>query len=325
MLEQSQLCCWSVAIQQDIGGGLFGGVDVELAQVGQVGQMALAARFEDRVGRNGTNARNAQELLATGFHDLNGSLTQMCIGPGAFRIGLGQQVAILHKGEILDIEAIVAQQETGLIETMLAQWIGLWQVLKRRLYDWTEAGVVGSREPQIAVELLAEREELLVGILDRAHDKLGDGIGEALVGMLASNSLSQLQHGQQFVGEVFFGGQLAQAFLGRRLQVDRDAIGQLHRPVDLIVFRARHDLQMHVALVVVALPNDLYRIDNAILGLHSALDDARGQKKTIHLSCPLQCIEALRHLIGTERHALRFATSGPEGAIVAVAFAGCRQ
>ena len=129
----------------------------------------------------------------------------MSIGPGTFGIYIGTQVAIVQESQVLDAPAIVTQEETGLIESVLAQRIGRGQVLEGRLLDRAEARVVGTRQVHLTIELAAEREQFKVCIAYRADNKLGDGTGKFLLGMIVSDGVCQTQHRQQFAQELFFG------------------------------------------------------------------------------------------------------------------------
>ena len=49
-----------MAVQKDIGGGLFGSMDIELTQVGEVAEAAKASCPHNGIGTYGTNTGDTQ-------------------------------------------------------------------------------------------------------------------------------------------------------------------------------------------------------------------------------------------------------------------------
>ena len=116
--------------------------------------------------------------------------------------------------------------------------------------------------------------------------------------------------------------QPGQPSLGGALQIYRNTIGQLHRPAYLLVLGAGHDLEVDKAWVVPFLAQNLGCVDNFVLGLCAAADNAGGEKQAIDEAGLLDTQEAVGHLIRLQGEAFGAATPGAEGAVEAVAFAG---
>ena len=113
-----------------------------------------------------------------------------------------------------------------------------------------------------------------------------------------------------------------QAGAGRRFQVDRDAVGQLHGAVELVVFDAGHDLQVDVAAVALLAADDVGGIQDFVLRGHGALDDAAGQEESVDLLGALQGVKRARHFVRRESYAFGLGAPGAEDAVMAVALAG---
>ncbi len=111
---------------------------------------------------------------------------------------------------------------------------------------------------------------------------------------------------------------------GRRLQIDRHAVGQLHRAHELIAFGAGHDLQVQVAAIAEFAAQHLSGIEQPVLGACSAPEDARGQKQAVGDAALVQSEVQARHFVGLEGDAL-WVASGAESAVQAVALASRRQ
>src|SRR5579875_4214243 len=135
---------------------------------------------------------------------------------------------------------------------MLAQGIGRGQIFKGSLFDGTEARIVGAGQSVLTVEAIAQGEQFVVSIAHSPDDKLRYGSGELFIRMRAAYLLCQLQHVQQFALKILLWRQRVQSLLRRPFQIDRDAIGQLHQPVQWLIFYARYYFEMQKSTIWVA-------------------------------------------------------------------------
>ena len=126
----------------------------------------------------------------------------------------------------------------------------------------------------------------------------------------------------QIVPELLLGGKPGQPPLGGTFQVDRNTVSQLHGPANLFIFGTWHNLEVDVPGVVPLLAQNLGSVDNFVLGLYAAADNAGGKKQAVDEAGLLDTQEAIGHLIGLQGEAFGAAAPGAEGAVEAVALAG---
>src|SRR5260370_20277540 len=115
----------------------------------------------------------------------------------------------------------------------------------------------------------------MVSIAHRPNDKLCHGTSKLFIGVSTAYLFCQLQHTQEFTVEIFLWCQCVQTLLCWAFQVHRNTICQLHQPIELVIFYSRHDFEMQIALVVVAVTHNFSSINNLVLGGHASLDDPR--------------------------------------------------
>ncbi len=292
----------------------------------QIGQTAPAAGAQDGIGSPRTDTGHAQEVAPPGDHDVNGGFAQVLIGPDPFGVAVKPQVALIDKGQVFDLPAVIPQEEAGFVEAALPDSGHSGEVLKRGLLDRLEAGEIGPPQAGLPVEAFGDGKQLEVGIADSADYKLGDHAGADRAGRAAAGRLPDLmrpaQHPQQIVVKHFARRQPAQTVGCGALKIDRNAIGELHGPHHLIVLRAGHDLEMHVALIGIAAPDDLDGVDQAILGPDAAVYHAGRQEDTLHQTGPLQRIEGAGQLVRLKRHPAHPAPASAERAVEAALLTG---
>jgi len=140
--------------------------------------------------------------------------------------------------------------------------------------------------------------------------------------VILADLLRPLQHLNEFFDEDLLGRQGGQTLAGGRLKVDRDAVGQLHGTIELVIFDAGHDFEVDVTPVALSVADDIGGIDDFILRRYRALDDAGREEKSIDFAGAFQRVEGGRHFVGREGDSLGLRSPGAEDAVIAVAFAG---
>jgi hypothetical protein len=171
--------------------------------------------------------------------------------------------------------------------------------------------------------MVAGVQQLQVGVAHRADDELRHDAGAQP--LLAPQLADPLQAREELAPEILLGRQRGQPLGGGALQVDRDAVGELHRPPHLVVLGAGHDLEVDVAAIAVAFAQNLGGVDDLVLRRHAALDDPRREEQPLHQSGALDGIIGFRHLVGRVSDACRLAAPGAEGAVEAIALARRRH
>lgn len=315
-----------LAAEQNIRCGLLWRADAQRPQLRQVRQPGLPPRFEDMLDIFGANPRNAQQFRPAGPHNLQRRMAQVTIRPCLLGIEVHGQVAILLKGQILHFPGIIPQQETGLIQAEFTLCRHSGEILERRINYRAEGRVIGPLQPYAAVELRAQRQEFQVGIPHCANHKLRHQACQPLPAFLpglAADLAGPAQAFQQFRAQVLLRGQGLQTRLSRCFQVERNAVCQLHGPQDLILFCAGHDLEVNITTIRIALADDFHYVDDFVLGDDAPLDNPRRQEQPINHPSALHLIKHAGQFIGLKGNTPYLAASRPEGAVVAVLFAGC--
>ena len=325
---QRELPARRVAVERDVGRGALGD-HAQPVELVEAAQGMLAAGGQQRVGRARADARDAQQLLARSAIDLDRRLRQRRPRVGQLGIGVARQPAVWVEGQLLEIEAVVAQQVGGLVQAVGAQRVFRAHALQRGAGMGREGFEVGPGESEATHQPAGERQQVEVAFAGRPDDELRCGRRPAAApGRLGGQGLADLlrpaQAGQQLVLEVLARRQAPQVAGRGRLQVDRDAVGELHGAGDLVALGAGHDLEVQVAAKTEAVAQDLGCVDQPVLGACTAADDARGKEQPVGDAALVQPEEQARQLLGLERDALRVAP-GAEAAVQAVALAGRRQ
>src|SRR5512141_1511364 len=107
-LEERQLLRWPTSVEEDVWCGSLRH-NAQLLQRGQVMEPGGAPGFEDGIRAFRTDARDAQELTPLSPVQLDRSVSKIELRPGQFGIALQGQVSIPPKGQVFQIEAIVAE------------------------------------------------------------------------------------------------------------------------------------------------------------------------------------------------------------------------
>ena len=202
-------------------------------------------------------------------------------------------------------------------------------MFQRRAGDRPEARVVDPLQARLVDEIAGHVQQFQVAFAGRADHELGHRRRPAALQVFAgrpfaSNGLDPLQRGQQFLHKTLLGSQQRQALRRGSFQIDRQPVGQLHGPVDLVVLGAGHDLQVHIAPETMPFAQDGDGVQQFVLRAHAAADDAAAEKQAFDRPGAMHVHENAGHFVGLEGRAAG-AAPGPEGAIVAVALAGGGQ
>lgn len=158
-------------------------------------------------------------------------------------------------------------------------------MIERGVGDGFEGRVVGALEAELVVEAVAGIDQFEVGFANRANDELGDRAGPASIpgifgGILAADVVGPFDRLEEFVVVILLGGELFEALTVGGFEIDRDAAGEFHGADELVKFDAGHDLHVEVAAVVVFAAEDFGGVEEFVLGLDAAADDAGAEEDT---------------------------------------------
>jgi len=176
------------------------------------------------------------------------------------------------------------------------------------------------------IELFGGGEELEVSFAHCADDELGDGRRPApvpgLVGrVIAADFFGPEQGLEEFFGEGFLGSEFLQAVSVRGFEVDGDTAGEVHGAFNLGVLGAGHDFKVDVAFVLVFVADDVYSVEEFVLGTDAAACNTGAEEQAFDQSGAVHVHEGLRHLFGLVGGPAHI-PPGAEGAVIAIAFAG---
>src|SRR5687768_4719362 len=213
---EAELVGGTAAVEEDEGGGT-GGDDAEFLEVLEVAEFALTAGGEDGVGSLWADAGNAEELGTAGFVDFEGGLAEVGARPGGFGVEFEGEVAVRGEGEFFEVEAVLAEEEGGLVEAVFAPGVFGGVFFEGGVADGVEGGEVGAAEADVLVEVVGGGEDFEVTFADGTDDKLGDGGGPAAVPgvagwLVAAVFFDPLEGAEEFFEEDFLGGELVEAF-----------------------------------------------------------------------------------------------------------------
>ena len=147
-------------------------IDAEAPEIGRVPQQGPATVADQRVGRLGADARHADQELARRPQDLEREILGMRERPGRLGIVVERQVAVAAEGQLVEAEAVLAEQVLGLIEAKLPD-----RRRRRRVLHWradhrlerTEVGVV---QKAFALEPRDHAEDLSIALTGGADHEL---------------------------------------------------------------------------------------------------------------------------------------------------------
>lgn len=209
---------------------------------------------------------------------------------------------------------------------MLAHGMDGGFVFERRIADGVEGGEVGAFQADVLHQPLGRAEEFEVAFIGAARHELSHGgrvsaVPKFVSGDRTANLFDPAQGTQQFFDEGFVRREFGETFGVGRFEVDRDAVGQLHGAIDLVLLGAWHDLEMDVAFEVMPVAQDVGGVEQFILCADSARRDAGTEEDALGESALIHFAEEVREFIRFERGAAKIAP-GAERTVVAVAFAG---
>ena len=234
-----------------------------------------------------SDAGHSQQELVGRRGDLHREDLGMAEGPRRLGVAVEGQVAVGLEDEVVVAEAVLAQQVLGLVEPQLPDGWSRSRSFHRRTHHGLERAEVRVVEQALPLQARDEAEDLAVALAGGADDELGrrargpHAPGHGIEPRLERVPPGQLQRGQQVAGQILLARQHPDVGVGRRLEVDGDAIGQRARRLDLSALRAREELQVHVPAKAVTAAQDLDRREHAIHGALRTAGHARGEEQAI--------------------------------------------
>src|SRR5213594_3039767 len=117
---------------------------------------------------------------------------------------------------------------------------------------------------------------------------------------LEHEAAGQLQIRQEVAGEVLLARESAHVRGAGRFEVDRDAAGELDRPLDLGGLGAGEKLQVNVAVKALSATKQLDRGEHAVGHLGRSTGDARRQEEPVGQARAVGVHEDSRDFLGTE-------------------------
>src|SRR5262249_34228756 len=144
----------------------------EALQSTDVAYALVTAQAQDRLCAFTTNARNAQQLVPVSLVDFYRGVTQVQLGPAELRVDLQRQIALRGEGHVTEVKTIIAQQDRGLVQAVLAPRI-FWRVLFHwRVWHRAEGGKVHALQAQPPGKIGRGGENFAVAFARAANDEL---------------------------------------------------------------------------------------------------------------------------------------------------------
>ena len=236
-------------------------------------------------------------------------------GPGRLGIVLERKIAVRLEDELLEAEAVLAQQVLGLIEAELTHGRRGCQALHRRARHRLKGTEVRMVQQALAFETADEAEDLPIPLALRADHELGRGphrrgaVRPALEPPLAREAAGQLELGDEIAIEVLLLREPSHDVGARALQVDGDAIAQSRGLTHLIRLGARQHLEVDVAREALAAPEDMHRVQHPV---HRALGSSRhagGEEEAVGQARAIGLHEGPRDLLRGQSRALDLAAA----------------
>ena len=130
---------------------------------------------------------------------------------------------------------------------MLAQRVNRGFVFEWGIANGMKRRKIGAAKADIFVQPICGREQLEITFICAASDELRHRgwifpVPKFIRRLRTSNLIRQLQWTKKFLQKYFLGSEFRQSLGGRRLEVDRDTVRELHGAFDLSLFGAGHDL-----------------------------------------------------------------------------------
>ena len=239
---------------------------------------------DDPVRCSRPDARHAQELLARRPRQLDGKAGGVAERPGGLRVLIEGQVPVGAEHELVDAEAVLAEQVLGLVEASLARRRHGRQPLHRRARHRLECAPVRMVEQARCLEAADQAEQVAVRLTLGADDELGRRAGRrgqarpAFEARLSRQPARQFELRQEIAREVLVGREPPDHVIGRSFEVDRHAARESHGCPHLVVIGAGEHLEMEVAREPLPPAEDLRGRQHAVHCAARAPGHPRGQE-----------------------------------------------
>jgi hypothetical protein len=261
------------------------------------------------VRRSRPDARHPQQLLARRPCQLDGKAGGVAERPGGFRVPVECQVPVRPEYELVDAEAVLAEQVLGLVEPSFARRWHRRQPLHRRARHRLECAPVGMVKQTRRLEAADQAEQVAVRLTLGADDELGRRAGRrgqarpAFEARFSGQPSRKLELRQEIAREVLVGCEPPDHVIGGPFEVDRHATGESHGCAHLVVVGAGQHLEMEVSRESLPSAENLRGRQHAVHRAARAPGHSRGQEEPVGGAGAVCLHEGSRRFLGPKRHA----------------------
>ena len=227
--------------------------------------------------------------------------------PALLGVDVEVEVARVVEGDFVGPEAVPAQEEVGLVESMFAgEAGGVGAVVQREIRGPGRlvGGEVDALELQTAVDRAGVADDVAVGLGGGADDELRGALDAGEFGALGGVFGHDLERGDDVGVEALEVGELREVGGAGHLDVEGDGVGKLHGAADRLRGGSGDHLEVDVAVVLVFAAQDLGCGGEQLHRVVRGADDAGGEEDAQQPLAAQIVHEDLGHLVRRQRAAV---------------------